>query len=236
MYEVVDNSIDEVLAGFCTEVHVIIHIDNSVTVIDNGRGIPTEIMPKEGKPAAEVVVTTVVHAEDHVFATSHGQGHQPVGAVIAVGQQHVDARQVVQQFPHQGGLPGILAAVRPPGHAPAGRGGQGQQPHQAKDREAQSGLLVRTLWVSRLIRRCVGHGQRRAIHELDVLALPQPVRRHGALQVASHLPAQAAQHHGRQFGAGAAVGAGILGPRWQLQGGEHDRSANDRRAARASGG
>src|ERR1700681_3464638 len=57
VYEVVDNSIDEALAGYCTEVHAIIHIEGSITVIDNGRGIPTEIMEKEGKPAAEVVLT-----------------------------------------------------------------------------------------------------------------------------------------------------------------------------------
>jgi DNA gyrase subunit B len=127
VYELVYNSVDEALAGFCKNIHVTIHVDGSLSVTDDGRGIPVDIHPREGKPTLEVVLTTVgagAKFDKRVYKTSaglHGIGAKAVTALSEWSEAEVRRNGKVYKQEYERGY--AVSPVKEIGAAPNNRTG-----------------------------------------------------------------------------------------------------------------
>src|SRR3984957_8735679 len=127
VYELVYNSVDEALAGFCKNIHVTIDVDGSLKVTDDGRGIPVDIHPREGKPTLEVVLTTVgagAKFDKRAYKTSaglHGIGAKAVTALSEWTEAEVRRNGKVYQQEYERGY--ATTQVKEIGAAPNARTG-----------------------------------------------------------------------------------------------------------------
>ncbi len=121
LWEIIDNSVDEALGGYCDHIEVVLHDDGSVEVRDNGRGIPVDVEPKTGLSGVEVVMTKL-HAGGKfgggAYAASgglHGVGASVVNALSARLDVEVDLGGHTHAISFRRGVPGVFAALGPDG-------------------------------------------------------------------------------------------------------------------------